>query len=100
MDFQMLSRNVYSKVSFCTEPKRAVRALLVSSVSMDSFQMIKNVRPIKEFFKTQATTRFSWLWISLDQKFQLIIRQVAKVGNAWRKEKWKSMRVGITIARV
>ena len=59
MDFQMLSRNVYAKVSFCTEHKSAVRALLVSSVGMDSFQMIKNVRPIEEFFKTQATTWFS-----------------------------------------
>ena len=47
MDFQMLSRNVFAKVSFCTEHKSAVGALLVSSVGMDSFQMIKNVRQIK-----------------------------------------------------
>ena len=90
MDFQMLSRNVYTKVSFRTEPKRAERALLVSSVSMDSFQMIKNVRPIKEFFKTQATTRFSWLWISFDHKFQLII---PSGGQSWECLKKREMEI-------
>ena len=38
----MLSGYVLAKVSFCAEHKRAVRAILVSSVDMNSFQMIKN----------------------------------------------------------